>query len=128
MASDLNSINLVGRLTRDPEMRTLPNGTAVAEIGLATNSAQKSGDSWEDYANFFNVRVFGKRAETLAKNCTKGDRIGVTGRLQQQRWEAENGGKRERVCIIADTFQFLNAPKGQGEQTEAAAPSSSAPF
>lgn len=135
MASDTNVVTLVGRLTRDPELRALASGTSLCEIGVAVNSTKKNGDSWEDEANFFNVTVWGKAgggglADTVVKYCSKGDRVVVTGRLQQQRWEEENGGKRERVGVVASSVQFLTTKaerEAQGGNSTSAAAAAPAP-
>lgn len=123
MASDTNKVILIGRLTRDPEMRQLPGGTAVAEFSIAVNSTQKNKQSgeWEDYANFFSVTVFGRGAESVARFCGKGSRVAVAGRLEQRRWETDNGSKRERVGIVADNVQFLET-KSEREQRGSQAP------
>lgn len=128
MASDTNQIVVVGRLTRDPELRSLKSGMTVCEVGIAVNSTQKNKTTqeWEDEANFFNVSVWGRKdggglSETVAKFCSKGDRICVTGRLQQQTWEGENGAKRERVSIVGNNVQFLTT-KAERDKTTAPAP------
>ena len=111
MAQDINSVAVIGRLTRDPELRTTPGGTSLCEAGIAVNGTVKKNGEWEDYANFFNVTVFGNQGEALAKHTKKGDRIGVVGRLVQRRWEAQDGTKRERVQITANAIQFLSEPR-----------------
>lgn len=139
MASDTNVVTLVGRLTRDPELRALASGTSLCEIGIAVNSTKKNGDQWEDEANFFQVTVWGKAgggglADTVNKFCSKGDRVVVTGRLQQQTWEAENGTKRERVGVVANSVQFLTtkaereAQGGQAAPATATQPTEDVPF
>lgn len=124
MASDTNVVVLVGRLTRDPELRALASGDSVCELGLAVNSSRKVNDQWEDKPNFFNVTVFGARGETVAKYCSKGDQVNVSGRLEWQQWE-KDGQKRESVKVIANSVQFLT-PKG-GAKSEAKS-SEEAPF
>lgn len=134
MASDTNQVVIVGRLTRDPEMRALASGTSLCELGVAVNSTQKNKDTqeWEDSPNFINVTCWGKQgggglAETVTKFCTKGDRVCVTGRLQQQRWEEDNGGKRERISIVANSVQFLTTKTERDERDGGAAPAQAAP-
>ena len=81
MAGDINRVTLVGRLTRDPELKHLPSGTAVLELGLAVNGRkQDAGGQWVDKPNFFDVKVFGNQAEMLSQHLAKGRRIGVDGR------------------------------------------------
>ena len=92
MAGDINHVTLVGRLTRDPELRHLPSGTPVLQLGLAVNGRQKDdGDNWIDKPNFFDVKVFGNQAEMLSNHLAKGRRIGVDGRLDWSSWEAQDG-------------------------------------
>lgn len=116
MAGDINHVVLVGRLTRDPELRNLPSGGGVLSLGLAVNGRQKDdGGNWIDKPNFFDVKVFGNQAEMLANNLAKGRRIGVDGRLDWQSWEASDGsGKRSKVEVIANTVQFLDS-KNDGD-------------
>jgi single-strand DNA-binding protein len=134
MASDTNQVTIIGRLTRDPEMRALASGTSLCEIGVAVNSTQKNRDTqeWEDSPNFFNVTCWGKQgggglAETVAKFCSKGDRVCVTGRLQQQTWTEDNGGKRERVSIVANSVQFLTTKTERDERGGQAPAATQAP-
>jgi single-strand DNA-binding protein len=115
MAGDINTVVLVGRLTRDPELKHLPSGTPVLEMGLAVNGRrQDETGSWVDKPNFFDVKVFGNQAESLSRNLVKGRRIGVDGRLDWSSWEAQDGTKRSKVEIIAQSVQFLDS-KFEGE-------------
>ncbi len=116
MAGDINHVVLVGRLTRDPELKHLPSGTAVLEMGLAVNGRRKdnSGD-WVDKANFFDVKVFGNQAEMLSQHLAKGRRIGVDGRLDWSSWETSEGQKRSKVEVVANSVQFLDSrQEGEG--------------
>jgi single-strand DNA-binding protein len=111
MAGDINHVVLVGRLTRDPELRHLPSGGGVLSLGLAVNGRQKDeAGNWADKPNFFDVKVFGNQAEMLANNLAKGRRVGIDGRLDWQSWEASDGsGKRSKVEVIAHSVQFLDS-------------------
>jgi single-strand DNA-binding protein len=110
MAGDINRVTLVGRLTRDPELRHLPSGTQVLQLGLAVNGRQKDeAGNWTDKPNFFDVKVFGNQAEMLANHLAKGRRVGIDGRLDWSSWEAQDGGKRSKVEVIANTVQFLDS-------------------
>jgi single-strand DNA-binding protein len=117
MAGDINRVTIVGRLTRDPELRTLPSGTSVVQLGVAVNGRQKDASgNWSDKPNFFDVKVFGAQAEMLANNLAKGRRIGVDGRLDWSSWEAQDGTKRSKVEIVAQSVQFLDSKfDGSGE-------------
>ena len=116
MSGDINRVTLVGRLTRDPELRHLPSGTPVLQLGLAVNGRQKDeAGNWADKPNFFDVKVFGNQAEMLANHLAKGRRVGIDGRLDWSSWEASDGsGKRSKVEVIANTVQFLDS-RGEGE-------------
>ena len=115
MAGDINRVTLVGRLTRDPELRHIPSGTAVLELGLAVNGRQQDeAGNWVDKPNFFDVKVYGRQAETLAQHLQKGRRIGVDGRLDWRSWEAQDGSKRSKVDVVAQNVQFLDS-RGDGE-------------
>jgi len=112
--SDINRVTLVGRLTRDPELRALPSGTSVLNLGLAVNGRQKDqSGNWIDKPNFFDVKVFGAQADMLANHLAKGRRIGVDGRLDWSSWEAQDGGKRSKVEVVAQSVQFLDS-RGEG--------------
>jgi single-strand DNA-binding protein len=115
MAGDINRVTLVGRLTRDPELRHLPSGTPVLQLGVAVNGRQKDdAGNWTDKPNFFDVKVFGNQAEMLAQHLGKGRRIGVDGRLDWSSWEAQDGSKRSKVEVIAQSVQFLDS-RGDAE-------------
>jgi len=133
MAGDINSVILVGRLTRDPELKHLPSGSAVLEMGLAVNGRQKDETgNWADKPNFFDVKVYGNQAEFLSQHLAKGRRIGVSGRLDWRSWEAQDGTKRSKVDVVAFDVQFLDSKGGDdgGQQfvPQGAAQSSSDDF
>ena len=115
MAGDINRVTIVGRLTRDPELRHLPSGTPVLEMGVAVNGRmQDDGGNWVDKPNFFDVKVYGNQAEMLSQHLTKGRRIGIDGRLDWRSWEAQDGSKRSKVDIVAQSVQFLDS-RTEGE-------------
>lgn len=115
MAGDINRVTLVGRLTRDPELRHLPSGTPVLQMGLAVNGRQKDdADNWSDKPNFFDIKVFGNQAEMLSQHLAKGRRVGIDGRLDWSSWEAQDGSKRSKVEVVANTVQFLDS-RGESE-------------
>jgi single-strand DNA-binding protein len=118
MAGDINRVTLVGRLTRDPELRHLPSGSPVLQLGLAVNGRQKDeAGNWTDKPNFFDVKVFGNQAEMLSQHLAKGRRVGIDGRLDWSSWEAQDGGKRSKVEVVAFQVQFLDSRgEGGGEQ------------
>jgi len=113
--ADINRVTLVGRLTRDPELKHLPSGTPVLELGLAVNGRQQDGaGTWVDKPNFFDVKVFGNQAESLSRNLQKGRRIGIDGRLDWRSWEAQDGSKRSKVDVVAQNVQYLDS-RGDAE-------------
>ena len=110
MAGDINRVTIVGRLTRDPELQYLQSGTPVLRLGVAVNGRQKDASgNWVDKANFFDVKVFGAQAEMLNNHLAKGRRVGVDGRLDWSSWEAQDGSKRSKVEIVAQSVQFLDS-------------------
>ncbi|MFN8223181.1 MAG: single-stranded DNA-binding protein [Gaiellales bacterium] len=114
MPASLNRVVVVGNLTRDPELRHTPSGTAVCSLRVAVNSRRKDqSGQWVDKPNYFNVSVFGQQGENCAQYLAKGRPVAVDGRLEWREWESENG-KREAVEIVADTVQFLGG-RGDGE-------------
>jgi len=114
MAS-FNKVILMGNLTRDPELRVTPKGTAVCQIGLAVNSQykDKDGNSREE-VTFVDIDCFGRQAELIAKYMTKGRPILVEGRLKLDNWETKEGEKRSKLKVILDNFQFVGSGQGRG--------------
>ncbi len=113
MANDLNMVVIVGRLTRDPEMRYTNSGTAVCRFSLAVNRKKRSGDSWTDEVSYFDVTVWGKQAEALNNYLVKGKQVAVNGELRQNRWE-QDGQKRSKIEVVANSVQLLGDPSGGG--------------
>jgi len=114
MAGSINRVILVGNLTRDPELRALPSGTSVCSLRLAVNDRikDKNTGQWTDYANYFDVTVFGQQAERYAEWLGKGRQIAVDGRLRWSEWQTQDGQKRSKVEIIADNVQFIGPREG----------------
>jgi len=124
MAS-FNKVILVGNLTRDPELRYTPKGTAVAKIGLAVNRTwtSESGEKKEE-VTFIDVDVFGRTAENVSQYMRKGRPILVEGRLRLDQWDdKQTGQKRSKLGVVAETIQFLGSPAG----AEGGAPSAPRP-
>lgn len=111
----LNKAIIIGNLTRDPELKSLPSGIQVATIGIATNRVwkDKNGAKQED-TQFHNVVVFGRQAETAAQFLRKGSSVLVEGRMQTRSWDSPDGKKNYRTEIVADRIQFGNRPGGAG--------------
>ena len=111
----INRVVLMGNLTRDPELKTLPSGTSVLDMRLAFNTRRKNSSTgeWEEQPNYINANVFGARADALARYLQKGSRIMVDGRLRWREWETPGGEKRSAIDVVADEIEFADS-KGSG--------------
>jgi single-strand DNA-binding protein len=115
--ANINRVVLVGNLTKDPELRHTPSGTAVCSLRIAVNSRRRDeSGQWVDKPNYFDVSIFGNQAESSAQYLSKGRPVGIDGRLDWREWEAQDGSKRQAVQIIAESVQFLG---GRGDAPEA---------
>ena len=125
MAANINRVVLVGNLTRDPELRHTPSGTAVCGLRIAVNSRRKdpATGEWGEKPNYFDVSVWGNQGESCAQYLSKGRPVAVDGRLDWREWEAQDGTKRQAVEVIADSVQFLGS-RGDGEGQSQYIPSS----
>ena len=114
--TNINRVVITGNLTRDPELRSTPGGTAVCKLRVAVNSRRKDSQSgeWVDKPNYFDVTVWGAQGEDCANYLSKGRPVAVDGRLDWREWEAQDGSKRQAVEIIADSVQFLGSRDGGG--------------
>ena len=110
--ADINQVILIGRLTRDVELKYTNTGFAIANLALAVNRRVKRDDTWQDEGNFFNCVLIGKRAEALAQYLVKGKQLGIQGELRQNRWE-QDGQPRSRVEIFINDIQLLG---GRGSE------------
>lgn len=97
-----NTVTICGNLTRDPELRFMQSGTALAQFGVAVNRRWKKGNEWEEETSFFDVTCWRELAENVTESLTKGARVVVSGRLEQRSWETDSGDKRSKVEIVAD--------------------------
>lgn len=113
MANDINTVVLVGHLTRDSEIRYTESGLAILNISLAVNRSRKQGDQYVEEVSFFNVKAFGKMAENLQHYLVKGKQIAVTGFLKQERWE-KDGQKQSMVTVGAEQIQLLGGKDANG--------------
>lgn len=112
---NINRVVIVGRLTRDPDLRALPSGVNVSSLRVACNSSRREADgSYTERPNFFDVSIYGASAESVSRYMRKGNRVALDGRLEWREWESDNQ-KRQAVSIVADTIQFLEGP---GERAE----------
>jgi single-strand DNA-binding protein len=119
--ANFNKVYLMGNLTRDPEMRVTPKGTAICQFGLAISRSWKdeSGQTREETA-FVDIEAWGKQGEVISKYCTKGRPLFVEGRLKFDQWEDKTSGqKRSKLKVVLENFQFIGgrgdgAPGGGG--------------
>lgn len=113
--SSFNRTILMGNLTRDPELKTLPSGTQIADLAIAVNERMKKGDEWIDQTSFFDLVAFGKSAENISRFFSKGKPILIEGKLRQRSWEDKNSGqKRSKVEVIVDSWTFCEGRQEGG--------------
>ena len=118
----LNKATLIGRLGRDPELKTLQNGNTVATFSVATNSSFKQGDQWEEKTEWHNVVVFGKSAEAVGKFLAKGSTCYVEGRIQTRKYTTQEGQERSVTEIVAMQVKFLDSKQSQNVPQQAVLP------
>ena len=108
-----NTVTLVGNVTRDPELRFIPSGQAVAQFGLAVNRRwqNRQSNEWEEQTSFFDVKCWAQMAENVSESIQRGARVIVTGRLEQRSWETEQGDKRSKVEVVADEVEMTTRPR-----------------
>lgn len=126
-----NKVILIGNLTKDPEIRYTPGGTAVANFRLAVNHKYKQGEELKEEVCFIDIVVFGKQAENCGQYLNKGQSVIVDGRLQERRWESEDGQKRNKHEVVAQAVRFMprrgdapsasSRPESGGEEADSAA-------
>lgn len=105
----INRVVLVGRLTRDPELRALPSGLKVCGLRIACNSVRRDAEgNFQEKPNFFDVSVFGASAKNVKRYTGKGSRVAIDGRLEWREWETPDEHKRQAVSVVADTVLFLD--------------------
>lgn len=109
----LNSVNIMGNLTRDPELRYIPSGAGVCSLSIANNRIFTKNNERVTEVSYFDVEVWGTQAENCSKYLTKGSGIVIDGRLKQDRWE-KDGKTQSRVRIVANSVHFLPKRDGQG--------------
>ena len=123
--ADINQVVLVGRLTRDAELKYTNTGTAICKMAIAVNRRRKSNDQWIDEASFFDIVLWGKLGETLSQYLVKGKQVGVVGELRQNKWE-QDGQPRSKVEVVASNIQLLGGrsegSKSGGNNEPAAVP------
>ena len=113
---NLNKAFIIGNLTRDPELRTLPSGQPVASFGVATNRFWTKNGEKQEQTEFHNIVAFGKMADLVSQYMKRGNQILVEGRLQTRSWEGKDGAKRNKTEIVAERIQL--GPRGAGKPVE----------
>lgn len=105
----INKATITGNITRDPELRQTQGGTSVLTIGVAVNDRRKNQQTgeWEDYPNYIDCTIFGNRATGVAPHLQKGMKVAIEGKLNQSRWQAEDGTNRSKIGIIVDEIEFM---------------------
>lgn len=127
MAKGFNKVILMGNLTRDPEVRTTPSGQSVANFSLAVNRTWKGQDGqMQDSVSYIDCVAWGKAGEIIAQYLSKGRPVLVSGRLDQRSWEdKETGGKRSKVEVVVEDFNFVDSGGGNQNSGDFDAPRAS---
>ena len=114
-STNINHVVLTGRLTSEPDLRSLPSGSSVCHLRIAVNGRRRDpAGAWSEKPNYFNVVVFGAHGETVAKYMHKGRPVAIDGRLDWRSWETPDGRNAQAVSIIASNVQFLGSPSSNG--------------
>ena len=117
--TDLNHVVLIGRLTRDADLKYTSGGYAISNISRAVNRSKKDGDQWVDEGSFFDINLFGKSAENLKQYLVKGKQVAIDGELRQDRWE-QDGQPRSRVVVVANNIQLVGGNSNGGSSNNSA--------
>jgi len=133
--ANLNKVMLIGRLTRDPEVRTFANGGKVAKIGFAVNNRRKNPQTgqWEDEPVFLDVEAFnrgetGRTADLIEQYLHKGNQAFIEGHLRLDQWTSQDGQKRQKLVIVVDNVQFLEPRSDGGGGMRSSAPAARKPL
>lgn len=123
--ADLSIAVLVGRLTRDSELKYTSGGSPICSFSVATSSRKKNGDQWIDEASFWDIELWGKQGESLNQYLVKGKQVAIEGSMRQDRWE-KDGQPRMKVVVNANTVQLLGG--SQDKQPPRQEPRRQSPF
>jgi len=116
--SSFNKVILLGRLTRDPELRVTANGNHICKFSIATSRKFKGSDGvLKEETTFVDVDTFGRQAEVVSKYFSKGKPIFVEGRLRLDQWESQNGEKRSKLTVVLENFQFIGSREDEGRDS-----------
>src|ERR1700722_3004155 len=112
--SDINRVVLVGRLTRDPELRELPSGQSVSNLRIACNGIRRDADGeYHERPHYFDVATFAGQAESVCRYLSKGRRIAIDGRLEWREWETAEQQRRQAVSVVAESIEFLDSASSE---------------
>ncbi|MFN3870704.1 MAG: single-stranded DNA-binding protein [Aquificaceae bacterium] len=114
----LNRVIIIGRLVKDPAIRYFTSGTQLVEFSIVYSRRYMVGETWKEERHFFDVRAYGKLAESISTRLSKGYTVVIEGRLVQDRWQDKEGNARSRVRILADAVRIINKPKMEGPAEE----------
>lgn len=116
---DIFTVTGIGRLTRDPELRTLPGGTSVLSMRVAWNQSKRlPNGSWEDVPGFIDVSYFGRPAEAIQQYLSTGKQVAITGRLQYREWKDSDGNRRNATDVVAERVQLLGSGDRDGQPSQ----------
>ena len=115
MATDINSVVLVGRLTRDAVLRYSPSGSGFLSFTIAVNRAKRTNDGWAEEASFIDCVYFGQNSQSISQYLVKGKQVAIQGELRQSKWESD-GQQRSRVDVVVNTLSLLSGAN-QGQST-----------
>ena len=128
MANDLNQVVLIGRLTRDPELRQIPSGQSVCSFSIANNRTFVSNGEKKEEVSFFNCTAWGRLAEIINQYCQRGKQIAVQGRLKQSSYDNKEGQRVSKVEVVVENMQLLGRSNEAGSGEYGAAPGAQAPW
>ena len=120
--ANFNKVILMGNLTRDVELRHTQSGQALAKLGMAVNRKYSVNGEAKESTCFVDLTAWGKQAELLSQYLRKGSQLFVEGRLEYSTWESQEGGKRSKLEVVVENFQFVGAPRGASGGGGGAAP------
>ena len=129
MSSNINRVSISGNLTRDSELRSANNGTAILNFSVAVNDRRKNASGeWEDVPNYVDCVVFGTRATALHRMLKKGAKVAIDGKLRWSSWETKEGSKRSKLEVVVDEMELMSAPKQKQAAPTSAAYDEDVPF
>lgn len=115
----MNSVNIIGTMVKDLDLKYLPSGVAAGSVSIAVNQDYKDAQGKKvEKTSFFDVKIIGKQAEIINQYFHKGSRIGVSGSLEQETWKAQDGTNRSRVVIKLESFSFIDKKSNDNQNSQ----------